>query len=139
MERDAINRWTYRALVVDDEPIVRRRLLLCLNEEGFQCDTAEDGDQALAMLATSEYDMVVTDLKMPNKHGHALAVELLKMPDRPLIIVLTAVEDPRMVKDLMLRGVDDVMHKPVNHESFAAKVKAMVQRRLAHSTDRDSK
>ena len=115
-------------LVVDDEPTVRKCLDLCLTREEFECQTAADGEEALSILEQSHFDVVITDLRMPNMHGHALARKLLEKPDRPVIVVLTAVDDPRMAKDLILRGVDDVMFKPVKFESFAAKVKALLRR-----------
>ena len=66
-----------QALVVDDDAIARKMLTFALEQEGFRCDGAEDGLQADAKIAQRAYDLVVTDLKMPNKHGHSLAVDLL--------------------------------------------------------------
>ncbi|MDP6718469.1 MAG: HDOD domain-containing protein, partial [Pirellulaceae bacterium] len=92
----------------------------------FRCDGAADGNQALALADRTHYDAVVTDLRMPNKHGHALVVELLTRSHRPLIVVLTGIVEPRLAKDLVARGVDDIMFKPVEYELLAAKVKALV-------------
>lgn len=123
-----------RALVVDDEPQVRRLTTMALSREGFQCDIASDGKQAEAQLAAKKYDVLVTDLQMPNRNGHALAVGLLEQADRPLIVVLTGVVEPKLAKDLMARGIDDIVFKPVDFPTFAAKVRAMVSRRRAPVT-----
>lgn len=117
------------ALVVDDDAIARKMLAFALKQEGFRCDVAEDGVQAEMKIARKTYDLVVTDLKMPNKHGHSLAVDLLKMERRPVIVIHTSLDDPRLTKDLMSRGVDDIMYKPVQAAAFAAKAKSLVSRR----------
>ncbi len=78
-----------RALVVDDESQIRNLTMRMLDREGFACSAASDGAEASRMLAVENYDVVVTDLRMPNRHGHALAVEILAMPKRPVLVVLT--------------------------------------------------
>jgi len=118
----------FRALVVDDDAVVRRMVSFALQQEGFQCETAIDGEQALTRLAQEPYDLLVTDLRMPNKHGHALAVDVLAGELRPTIIVHSSVDDARLTKDLIIRGVDDVVYKPTNYEALAAKAKGMVIR-----------
>ena len=60
-----------RALVVDDEKAVQTLMKRTLSQQGFACDTAGDGNEAEQLVARSDYDAVVTDLRMPNKHGHA--------------------------------------------------------------------
>ena len=118
----------YRALIVDDDPAIRKLAALALGDEGFSCVTVGDGQQAMTQLHGEQFDLVVTDLAMPLKHGHSVAVELLALPARPVIAVLTGIAEPRLVKDLIARGVDDVVVKPVNFAMFAAKLKSMVGR-----------
>ena len=118
-----------RALVVDDDAIARKMLAFALEREGFSCDAAVDGLQAQAKIAQRSYDLVVTDLRMPNKHGHSLAKDLLQRESRPVIMIHTSVDDPRLTKDLMARGVDDIMYKPVQPAAFAAKARSLVARR----------
>ena len=122
----------YRVLVVEDEAMIRQLTMRALAKEGFACDSAIDGDEAIKMVESHKYDLVVTDLCMPNTHGHALGVRILQMEDRPSIVVLTGVTEPRLAKDLISRGVDDVMFKPIPYATFAAKVKALVNRRRAN-------
>jgi HD-like signal output (HDOD) protein/CheY-like chemotaxis protein len=120
---------TLKALVVDDDPIARRTVGFALVQEGLQCAFANDGEEALRQIALDKFDLVVTDLRMPNKHGHALTIELLERPNPPVVVVHSSVDDPRMTKDLMARGVDDIIYKPANYVAFAAKAKALVLRR----------
>lgn len=129
----------YRALVVDDEPAVRMITMRELSRTGFTCDAARDGLHAKELLADSRYDAVVTDLRMPEMNGHALAVDLLTLPSRPVVVVLTGVTEPRLAKDLIARGVDDILFKPIDQSILASKVRALVERRaaLAVSSKRD--
>ena len=106
------------ALVVDDDLVSRQIASRTLVKAGFACDTAIDGAQARQYLASSRYDLVVTDLQMPNGNGHGLCVELLRKSPRPAIIVVTAVLDPRLETDLLNRGVDQVLFKPVDCEKL---------------------
>lgn len=127
----------YRALVVDDEPIARRTVIWALSNEEFECIPATDGVDAIEKAKHTKFDLVVTDLCMPNKHGHALVTELLagEIESMPVIVAHSHVDEPRITKDLMLRGVDDVVYKPTNYAAFAAKMKGLViRRRLKRQT-----
>jgi DNA-binding response OmpR family regulator len=88
-----------------------------------------DGAQAIELLKARTYDLVVTDLAMPNIHGHALVVELLAANPRPAIMVHSSIDDPRLKSDLLARGVDEIVYKPADYASVAARAKALVQNR----------
>ena len=118
-----------RALVVDDEPTVRSLTIRALRREGFSCDAAADGVEAKQMMDSNHYAVVVTDLRMPNRHGYALAMDILALENRPAIVVLTGIFDARLVKDLIGWGVDCLEIKPVQYDFFATKVRAIVDRR----------
>jgi len=125
----------FSALVVDDEPAVRRLTVGTLSRFNFACDEAMDGDEAGALVCRRKYDVVVTDLRMPKRNGHALAVELLSATgERPLIVILTGVLEPRLASDLMARGVDGVEFKPVNFAAFGAKIRKLCEDRAANQS-----
>jgi HD-like signal output (HDOD) protein/DNA-binding NarL/FixJ family response regulator len=119
----------FKALIVDDDRMASRLVGLALSEEGFKCGYAYDGNDALRRLAAEQFDLIVTDLRMPNKHGYDLAVEILARKIAAVLVIYTCVDDPRLTKDLVGRGVDDIVYKPANHPAFAAKMSALVQRR----------
>ncbi len=125
---------TYTALVVDDDSIARRTVGYALSQEHFECAYATDGADALLRLAEEQFDLVVTDLRMPNTNGHALVVKILSRAQAPVIIVHSSVDDPRLTKDLMLKGVDDIVYKPTHYPAFAAKARALVMRRKKTSS-----
>lgn len=125
---------SFRALVVDDEVIARTTVMFALRQEDFDCEAAVDGEDALAKLASNQFDLLVTDLRMPNKHGYALANELLDRQATPIIVVHSSIENPKLIKDLMARGIDDIIGKPTNYGWFAAKLKGLAIRRRIQRT-----
>jgi CheY-like chemotaxis protein len=114
-------------LVVDDQWTVRQQLARALGTVGIQCDCANDGDDALERCLHHHYELIVTDLRMPQQNGHSLAVTLLDQPDPPIVVVLTGVTDPRLTSDLLKRGVTDVVYKPVNFFDLADRLKQMLE------------
>ena len=118
----------YRTLVVDDEPQVRELTRRALAQCQLDCDLAADGDEAMRMFNQAPYDVVITDLKMPKRHGHSLSTELLSRPTPPKLFVVTGLADARIVRDLVSRGAEDVIHKPVNYDVLAMKVLTLVEK-----------
>jgi DNA-binding response OmpR family regulator len=121
----------YRALIVDDEPQVRHATARALSPIGFDCELASDGRDALEFIQHTKYDLVVTDLKMPDVNGHKLATKLLSLEPRPIISVLTGVEEPKLARDLTTRGVERIYYKPVDYKEFASDLAALVEKREA--------
>jgi two-component system response regulator TctD len=120
----------YRALVIDDEPVILRLTVGALEELGFQCDTALDGIGADALLSAHAYHAVVVDLRLPNKHGYTVAMDLLLLAQRPVIVIHTGAIDHHFEGHLRAAGVDAVIFKPMPFDILAAKVLALVRRRF---------
>ncbi len=115
-------------LIVDDEPQVREQASRALTECGFHCEQAGDGEEAYKKAVSRPFNAVVTDLRMPMRHGHALCKDLLKLPNPPQVLVLTALTNARLVRDLLSSGVHDVIEKPVQYDILAMKVLSMVEK-----------
>ncbi len=120
---------TYRVLVVDDDRAVRKLTVEALRRVCVECHTASDGLEAQQKLQLYRYDAVVTDMRMPRRHGHALCVELLSLPEPPLVFVLTGVNEPRLFEDLRARGVEEIFLKPVDFRQFARRILQSLERR----------
>jgi len=116
----------WRALVVDDEPPLRMLVSRSLKIQQIACDQAEDGAAALIKLDENPYDILITDLRMPNRHGHSLCQAILERQDRPLVVVITGLAEPRLVADLKARGVDAIFQKPIDFPSFGGKIREML-------------
>lgn len=134
IDADAAAR-TYRALVVDDDAVARGVAMFALQNAGFDCDAAGDIEEALARIEIHAYDYIVTDLRMPGRHGYYLVQEILARPRRPVLTVLTAVDESKLTKDLLTRGVDAVYIKPADYPSFADEAKTLVARHRTGATE----
>jgi len=121
----------YRVLIVDDNEPLRQLLRRAMVASNLLADTAVDGMDALVKLKHDTYDAVVTDLKMPRMHGYELVSRLLDEPDHPLIVAMTGVQEPRLIADLMARGVADVVLKPLDCDYLVAKIRALLGRQSA--------
>ena len=79
-----------RILVVDDEEIIRESLSYVLKKEGYVVDEAENGKVAYEKILAESYDLVITDLEMPQMKGTQLIEEIKKLNIQTSIIVITA-------------------------------------------------
>ncbi len=118
-----------RILVVDDEPLVRNLLSEYLCNEGYECDLAATGRDALMKLATGSFSLVVADIRMPELNGLQLLEGIAqRFPDVATIIV-TAIADIDTAIYAMKQGAYDYIIKPFNLEQVAESVKRALQLR----------
>ena len=123
-------------LVVDDDPAIRKLLVLILEKSGYDVLVAEDGEDAINLVRSGENPMVVdtiiTDLSMPHIDGtDAIAYFQKEFPNIPLII-LTGNADWHMAISFMRGGVSDYLVKPVDVEQVKASVaRAIAQRQFS--------
>ena len=118
-----------KALIVDDDPVARGMVTFSLQQEGFTCIAANNGDEAIRLFEFNTFDIVVTDLCMPNMHGHALVVKLRSRKEVPLIVVHSSVDDPRLIREMMILGVNEILRKPSDYCAFAERTRAVVNQR----------
>ncbi|HEY0294241.1 MAG TPA: response regulator [Bordetella sp.] len=117
-----------RILLVEDEQEMAAWLLRALTQGGFLPDHAPDARTAESLMAGNEYDVVVLDLRLPDKHGMALLREMRDRDDRTPVLLLTAqggLQD--RVRGLNL-GADDFLTKPFALEELEARITALVRR-----------
>src|SRR5713101_2570327 len=116
----------HRALIVDDERISRQMVQFALEQKGFQCDSAEDGVEALHRIAERPYDVVVTDLLMPRMNGGELVIRLCHLPCAPVVVVHTSVLEPEVIHGLKCEGVNEIVSKPTDYTQMADKIQTLV-------------
>ena len=105
-----------RILVVDDEKVIREILADFLSMEGFWVRTAEDGSAALVELSRNHYDLVLSDLKMPNMGGIELLEAIRKHTPNVVTIIMTGFGTVETAIDAMKRGAYDYILKPFKVE-----------------------
>ncbi len=108
-----LNKQNERILVVDDEPLVRKSISKYLEKSGYNIDTAEDGSVAMEKLKKQPYDLVLTDLQMPNIDGRELLKYMAdEFPDIPKIVFTAYGEDNDIILALQ-SGARDYLYKPI--------------------------
>jgi DNA-binding response OmpR family regulator len=114
-------------LIVDDEPMVREILSRYLVKDGFDVETARDGEEAIAMFHMSRPDLILLDLMLPRVDG--LEVFRRLRAERPTaVIMLTAKgEETDRIVGLEI-GADDYVTKPFSPREVVARVRAVLRR-----------
>ena len=116
-------------LIVDDERHTRDGLQQAL-EDNFDVSVAASADEAFNQLAAQEFDVVVTDLRMPGKSGLKVIDKALSMPNQPAVLMMTAYGSIDSAVEAMRRGAVDFMTKPVNIE----RLEILINRALKNRT-----
>ena len=117
-------------LIVDDEKHTREGLRQAL-EEQYDTYLAQDADQAFNLMEAETFDVVITDLRMPGgKSGLKVIDRALTLPNKPVVIMMTAYGNVESAVDAMKRGATDFLTKPVNLE----KLELLIQRALKSRT-----
>ncbi len=102
-----------RILIVDDDAPMRSFLCTVLGEEGYRLEEARNGTEGLAMLSASDFDLVVTDLRMPGLSGLDLLREGKKTRPEVRWIVITAHGSIGNAVEAMRSGASDYLTKPL--------------------------
>lgn len=117
-----------RVLLVEDEREMAAWLERALAQSGFVPEHAPDASTAESLLASSDFDAVIMDLRLPDKHGLVLLREMRNRGDVTPVLILTAqgaLQD--RVRGLNL-GADDFLTKPFALEELEARLTALVRR-----------
>ena len=101
-----------RILVLDDEPIVCKRLQPALEKLGFAVDTFTQSVEAMHQVQQSAYDIVITDLKMKEVDGMRFLEEVKKQRPQTEVIVITGFATMETAKQSFQKGVFDFIAKP---------------------------
>lgn len=116
-----------KILVVDDERLLVKGIKFNLENEGYSVDAGYDGEDAVNMARSGNYDLIILDLMMPKKDGLQACQEIRSFSTVP-IIMLTARSEG---SDLLMgfeSGADDYVTKPFNILELKARVRALLRR-----------
>jgi two-component system response regulator AtoC len=109
-------------LIVDDEEDILNVLKLILTKEGYQVDTALDGKQALQLFRKNSYDIVLTDLKMPEIDGMELLERIKEIRPETEVLIMTAYASVESAVLAMKKGAADYIVKPFLNEDVKMRV-----------------
>jgi len=113
-------------IVIDDDPFIRDLLAKVLINEGYKVDTAENGVKALEKISSEFYDLLITDIRMPEMDGMELMYKALELQPDIDIIIITAYASIENAVEAIKRGAFDYIEKPFRLE----KIRLVVRRAL---------
>ncbi len=116
-----------KILVVDDNPKIVEVLKAYLEQEGFEVETASDGDAAAEAVARTVPDLVLLDVMLPGIDGIELTRRLQREYDLPVILVTARIDEVDRLIGLEV-GADDYIAKPFSPREVVARVKAVLRR-----------
>ncbi len=107
-------------LVLDDEPIVGKRLKPALAKSGYGVDVVETGADAIRLIDERIYDIVVTDIRMEGVDGIAVLRHALARSARTLVIMITGYATVEMAREALTLGAFDFLAKPFKLDDLRA-------------------
>lgn len=108
-----------RVLVVDDETLSRKVIIALLStRDDYVCEGFEDPRDALARLADHEYDLILTDYRMPSMNGLEFIDRIRQSDTAAPIVMITAHAEPSLVKGALSRGANALIAKPVRAQEL---------------------
>ena len=115
-------------LIVDDEPHTREGLELALEDE-FEVFTATSAKEAVNALDEEEFQVILTDLRMPGDSGMSVIDHAIRHSSNPLCIMMTAYGEVEVAVEAMKRGAFDFLPKPINLEQLDLLIKRGLTKR----------
>jgi DNA-binding NtrC family response regulator len=119
---------TLMVLVVDDEPGFRRMLEWELSSRGMKVETAENGAEGVRMAGEKTFDVIITDITMPEMDGLKLLQEIKRSAPETEVIVATGFGAVETAVFAMQKGAFDFVLKPYDLEHLMGRVKKAVER-----------
>ena len=116
-----------RILLVDDEPLILKGLKYTLEQDGYETDTAVDGQEALDKFFSGVYDLVLLDVMLPKVDGLSVCQRIRETSSVPIIMLTAKGEDMDKILGLEY-GADDYITKPFNILEVKARIKAILRR-----------
>lgn len=116
-----------RILLVDDEPLIIKGLRFSLQQDGYEVDTAADGEEALEKIKKNQYDLILLDVMLPKLTGIEVCQRVRETSDVPIIMLTAKGEDMDKILGLEY-GADDYMTKPFNILEVKARIKSILRR-----------
>ena len=120
---------SFHVLVVDDEDIARTNLEYILKKEGYHVSTAVNGADALEKVMASEFDLILTDLKMEKMDGMQLVESVKRVSPHTDIVMITGFATVSSAVDALKKGAAHYLPKPINLDELRATVRQILEKK----------
>ncbi len=122
-------------LLVEDEEHLHEALKLNLEMDGYEVDSAFDGQEALKQIQSAHYDLIILDIMLPSLDGFSITERLrLNNNQTPILILSAKNTSANRVQGLKL-GADDYLTKPFNLEELLLRVSKLIQKHHQQSNN----
>ena len=118
-----------KILIVDDEPTIRETLSLVLREENYQCELAENGAEGLNRVKEKNFDLIITDLKMPEMGGLELMEKVKTISPKTSVIIITAYASLESAIQALQFGAYDYIIKPLDFDDVILRINRLMEHR----------
>lgn len=116
-----------KILVVDDEQVLVKGMTFNLQNEGYEVDSAYDGDAAVELARKGGYDLIILDWMMPGLSGSEACMKIREFSQVPIIMLTARSEDADKLMGFAC-GADDYVTKPFNILELKARIRALLRR-----------
>jgi len=117
-----------KILIVDDEESIRFLLRALILKMGYECDLASDGNECIEKCKTTEYDLILLDIYMPNLNGLETIKKLKAINIDSSIVVISASRDIENVKTALKQGAYDFLFKPFDIKEIETTAERGIER-----------
>jgi DNA-binding NtrC family response regulator len=114
-----------RILVVDDEQIIRESLSFILRKEAYNVEEAANGKEALSKHESNPFDIIITDIEMPEMKGVELLRQIRQRTPQALVVIVTAFGSVETAVQALREGAADYILKPINFDDLLYRVKKL--------------
>jgi DNA-binding NtrC family response regulator len=118
-----------KILIVDDESTIRETLSLVLKEETYECDLAENGAEGLKRVKEKNFDLIITDLKMPEMGGLELMEKVKTISPKTSVMIITAYASLESAIQALRLGAYDYIIKPLDFDDVILRIKRLMDHR----------
>lgn len=118
-----------RILVVDDEQIIRESLSFVLRKEGYVVEEAANGKDAIERQEKNPFDIVITDIEMPEMRGMELLEQIARRTPQTFVIIITAFGSLETAVQALRKGAYDYILKPVDFDDLLYRVRKLINHR----------
>lgn len=122
-----------KVLIIDDEPMMRESVAAYLTTKGYCALTADNGKDAMDILANETVSFVILDLMLPEMPGEEICRRIREISQVPIIMVTAKTQEESILNGLRI-GADDYMTKPFSVKQLYARMEAIL-RRIGDHTD----
>jgi DNA-binding NtrC family response regulator len=126
-------------LIIDDETAIRESLETLLEFEGYAVESAESGEEGLAKMAETPFDLILLDFALPDRNGLEILADIRNRDPQLAVIMITAYGTVDNAVRAMQSGATNFIQKPWDNEKLLADVRAAVARRRAEEENEQLK